>query len=83
MFAKTMHMCMEDGGTYCKMSNSSRNLFSVGLVEGASGLLKSKFGMPSWSVATAKSSRNLRLRDDAIELQRVNIAYHPSKRSEK
>jgi hypothetical protein len=51
------------------MSNLFRNLSSAGVAVGASGSLKSQSGMPSSSVATAKSSRSFRFRDDAIELQ--------------
>jgi hypothetical protein len=69
-----------DSVTYCRMSASFRNFSSAGAVGGASGSLRSKLGMPSRSAAAiAKSSRSLRLRDDAIELQVVNTDYRTSK----
>jgi hypothetical protein len=61
------------------MSASFRNFSSAGVVAGASGLLWSKSGIPSSSVATANSSRNLRFRDDAIDLQMINTKYRTSK----
>lgn len=69
----------EGSGTYRRMSQSFRNFSSAGVVVGASASLKSKLGIPSWSVATAKSSRSLRFRDDAIDLQTINTNYRASK----
>jgi hypothetical protein len=63
------------------MSHSIRNFASAGVVGGASGLLKSWLGMASSSVATAKSSRSLRLRDCTIELDSARFDRSSFRRS--
>jgi hypothetical protein len=75
---KKMNMMLLDKRTYCKMSNSFKNFCSAGVVVGASGSLGSWLGMPS-SVATAKSSRNLRFRENAIDLHDVSPDHRRSK----
>jgi len=79
----TMAIKRSGGRTYRRISDSIRNVFSAGVVVGASGSLKSWSGMPSSSVATANSSRSLRFRDAVIDLRVVNTDYRTSKRSEK
>jgi hypothetical protein len=65
---KGMRIILPESRTYCKMLNSFRKFCSAGVAVGASGSLGSWLGMPSSSVAIAKSSRSLRFREDAIDL---------------
>lgn len=57
---------------YCNMSHCRKKSCSAGVRGGTSGFAKLCLGTPSVVVATAKSSRSLRLRDSTIELSRVS-----------